>query len=574
MNLNSEQQTAPLVSKLCQNTLKEKSINMNLYRNILYCSVSLFIPVLSSPAIANHDSGFIAYERSQAIRFTQCHPELYTHWFSVDKGGNLTEIIPNILATLGTVSTVSPEPTSTISTQESSSYSVYESEGSTAINQTFTSHSELAPSATEIASITATTNSSTTSFVFSTSSSTSVPIPLSTPTPTTSGHAPKSVSEHKVLIFLEGEVTQNYTLSGEIILNNRAIGFCTKPPASVPHEHSIPAEKQAVIEISEALFPNFYTPAITVNDGSELTLESVQIDAHAWRTNYPVLLLLGRAKGIINNSTLLRLRGNLQEYTHSYGFRSTVVLGPQNASSPTLDITNSRLYQGMLRGANIFAINGGNITITDTEQVIASGISLELHSTELDVFGGSIVGCNSPISAEGIANFDHLPRTISEFCPTFSNQSAGCAYYGSNNLLNFQSVILKGGWDVALTFDYDHLKVSGIQNTGNTVENFGGRLCAGHLQEGALGAVGFSGIPSCPSGSQFANSQTPAIQTDSPTLAADTQSASSQTPASQASSSNPVTPSPERSREEISSSSVLGGSLLTIVIGILINTVM
>ena len=303
--------------------------------------------------------------------------------------------------------------------------------------------------------------------------------------------------------MLEGDAT--YTISRNILLNDITVGLCSHQP--------IPVSKQAQILINDDTFTSPGQPAIVVNDSARLILESIHLDAYAWSSNYPVLLLLGRAEANINNSTLIRLasEGDVWNWGNDlYDYRASVHLDIRDSGVPKLTITDSRLFQGMYDGANIYGEFGGQIILTNTEQIVArNAIAINLCNTEFDVTGGSISKCPGPVSIDDYENLGRSARTRQEFCSSTSDSSNAWAYFGFSNLVNFQNITIKDSWSRALNFCSDQLKVHGKQNTGNRIQNFRGQLCAGYLQYEAKGAVAFTNGALCPPGSQLASSQTP-----------------------------------------------------------------
>ena len=542
-------------------------------RKILVGALSLVAPFFCLSAWATHTGGYTEYQRSQAIPFTQCKPTQYDHFYYVEKGQDLSVVIKDIVEDL-------PKPAQpTTSVIEASS-------GSGAPTRLFDVTTVITPtSTTSMESVDPTELDDMESLVFSSTSTPvemnssnllemiSTPLPSSTNTPGFPEYEgdkrrkrqaeldepdrikklrelnmwppqpkearrkrshmwePKPEPEHKVLILLEGGVSEPYTLSKKLELNKVVLGLCTKPPASVPDDMAVPAEKQAVIKVSDSTFVSTGDAAVLTNDGSELYLQSVKIDAHDWSSDYPVLLFLDRSKGVIDNSLLFRLRdngGNGWGWS-LYDYRAIIHLDWWIAKAPDVSITNSRLYQGMSDGANVFGEWGGTVRIENSEQVIAnSGISLNLCSAELDVIGGTLSGCREAASREAIANLEGLPETAAEFCPEPGNWSGSCAYYGWDNLVNLQQTTVKGSWLTALTFCDDRLKVQGVENTGNTDESSVGELCSGYLRGEAEGSVGFLGRASCPPGTQFASTQTPEILPTSSNAGVLTTSASEQ----------------------------------------------
>ncbi|MGI9280936.1 MAG: hypothetical protein ACR2PX_15120 [Endozoicomonas sp.] len=530
-------------------------------KKVLLGAVTLIAPFLALEGRATHTDGYTEYQRSQAIPFTQCHPGQYDHFFYVEKGQDLSVVIKDIIADLSAVTTSASPESSSVASESST---VSSDLSSSIYTSTAISASTLFPSSTgtysvsssesvgsSVVSQTQSGGVSSSSLIENDHSSTSV-IPSSTPTapPTESDEQrkkrqaeqdqpariqklvsmkkwppePKTVRakrhhdsqakpDHRVLILLEGGIPQTYTLSSQLELNRVTLGICTKPPASVPDDKAIPVADQAVIKITDSTFPSREHPALVINDGMKLNLESVQVDAHDWSSNNPVLLFLDRSRGVINNSSLIRLKDNGDDYDWGwdwFDYRSTIHMNWWLGTGvPEVTITDSRLYQGMALGANIFGKYGGKITVENTEQVIArTGISLNLCSAELNVIKGSMSGCSEPVSLEAFANMESLPATGAEFCPQPGDQSSSCAYYGWDNLVNFQQSVVKGSWYVALNFCDDRLKVQGVQNMGNQEEMSAGELCSGYLAYGAEGAVGFAGRASCPPGSQFASTQT------------------------------------------------------------------
>ena len=319
--------------------------------------------------------------------------------------------------------------------------------------------------------------------------------------------------------MLEGNATP-YTISQQIDLYNIAVGLCTQPPASVPDEQPIPASQQARILINDEIFTNLLGIPVLVSDDAKLTLESIQLDAHAWSNDYPVLLLRDRAEVVINNSTLIRLAWRWLHWGNNfYDFQSIIQLYGWfwGLGVPELTISNSRLLQGMNGGSNIYGQLGGHVTLINTEQVVAGARqAIYLGRATLDVIGGSISGCPDPVSCDAFAS----PGLSKQNQQTFFNSTSGSlerpasserrAYFGWENLVNFQNVTLKGSWETAFEFfDNDRLKIEAGQNTNNQLHNFSGKLCSGHLAEDAQGAMEFSGNQLCPPGSQLASSQKP-----------------------------------------------------------------
>ncbi len=325
----------------------------------------------------------------------------------------------------------------------------------------------------------------------------------------------RSVSEDepetRILILLENS-SEPYIVSRNIELNNLALGICTQPSSLLSEDEIIPRSERAQINISDDSFNDCKHPVIRVNDRSKLRMQSVHVDAHEWSSSLPVILLYERSTAQIHDSEFVRLKddGDFEWGWSWHDFRATIVLDWWDYGEPTLITDNVRFYQGMLWGANIYAQAGGTVRLRNTHQVIANdGVSMNFCWSDVDIIGGSIVGCNTPVSLTEYAQLPNgFPNHKRDFCSDLSEPSGSCGYYSYENHINFQGLSVQNNWHIALLFDGDILKNDHLQNTGNSVQDFQGALCFGRLAPGSCGAVLFDEIETtCPSGYHVASSQ-------------------------------------------------------------------
>lgn len=518
---------------------------MNIFSRVLFCTLPALSFVHSAPLQASHESGYLRLTSEQAVRFAQCKPKEFNQWYQIDKGQDLKRVITDIMKELPIASPSKVPPGITLSAADSESVST----PSPSISLPETTPYPLATptlsynqTEAHLSSILATPYSipGLTSSVSDQIEPSNIPEagnkrkkrqaeePAEAPPriamlqkkgtwPPPARHSQskrsipsqRSEPEHKILLLLPG-FQEPYNISGEIILDNVAVGLCTQPPAGVQDNTTTPWEDQAIIQISDSGFSGSHDAAIQVNDNASLNLNSVRIDAHQWSSNYSIVLLKDRAKASVSHSTLIRLNShNNNDWGWGYyDLRSLFLLDGLEYGPPELKITDSRLYQGMVYGAIVTSEYGGNILIEGTEQVVSRyGIAWNLSLSSLDVVSGSISGCDSPVSNSDYANLGGLPASASEFCPTPVVDKTSCAYYGLINTLNFRTTF-RGSWYITLSFYYDRLKIQGLQNTANQLEDFHAEtLCEGHLVGGAQGAVEFLGRGYCPPGYTLATTQ-------------------------------------------------------------------
>ena len=318
-----------------------------------------------------------------------------------------------------------------------------------------------------------------------------------------------------------------YTISRYTRLDNISVGLCTLPSSTLAEDQMIPWEDQAVIRITDD-FENCNRPAFRINEDTEFVLNSVRVDAYDWTSDHAVFLFYENSRGTIHNSTIIRLKiqSDPDDWHNDYAVRSIILADGFRDNQPTVNISHSRLYQGMEKGAIIFAKWGGNFNISDSDLIISDGgAALNVSNSHTELIRGSTSGCDTPITPENYANLGRPATSKEEFCPepvadqtssaypvADQTSSAYSAYYGINNVLNFQEILFQDSWSTLLPFCDDRLATGKGQNLGNRLNNFHGTRCSGFLKDGSEGAVGFEGLSPCPEGSQLSNSQTGATE--------------------------------------------------------------
>ena len=471
---------------------------MKVLLRIVFCALPALL-VHSRNLQASHESGYLPLTSTQAARYVQCQPEAFEHWYQVAKGQDLQRVLAEILENLPVKTAPRPLPADIISSGDGLLLSPF-----AIINPDREKRqTESQPNEPERISLLRKKGR--------------------WPPPQRPPHRSKRSAatvepQHKILLLLPG-FEQPYSISGEILLEpGISLGICTQPPATITDKRAIPWKEQAIITVSDSGFSGPHEAALSVNDSARLTLNSVRIDAHNWSSSFSVILIKDRGKADISNSTVIRLANREDDWgRRDYDMRSLIQLYWWDYAYPGLTVTNSRLYQGMRYGVIVTAHYGGNIIIKNTEHIIANaGIAWNVCNSDLDIIGGSISSCNTPITISDYANLETLPSGASEFCPTQTDYTYTWGYLGIDNLLNFEQILFKDSWYKVLSFCDDYLKVEGQQNTGNRAENLNAKtFCIGHLAEDAQGAVEIIGQASCPPGHSLANSQIP-----SPTIPA------------------------------------------------------
>ena len=360
-----------------------------------------------------------------------------------------------------------------------------------------------------------------------------------------------------------------YTISRYTRLDNISVGLCTLPSSTLAEDQMIPWEDQAVIRIADD-FENCNRPAFRINEDTEFVLNSVRVDAYDWTSDHAVFLFYGNSRGTIHNSTIIRLKtqSDPDDWYNNYAVRSIILADGFRDNQPTVNISHSRLYQGMEKGAIIFAKWGGNFNISDSDLIISDGgAALNVSNSHTELIRGSTSGCDTPITPENYANLERPATSKEEFCPepvadqtssaypvADQTSSACSAYYGINNVLNFQEILFQDSWSTLLPFCDDRLATGKGQNLGNRLNNFHGTRCSGFLKDGSEGAVGFEGLSTCPEGRQLSNSQTGATEPPGTTALSTTPSISLAPPVVNVTSSAPASETPSTGTSAVTTS--------------------